>query len=75
MHASKIVIENGCQVASFVLGAPVEEIEFDDGYFNVAGTNRGIAILDLAERARELDGAGGAIPASLDANITEDTPP
>jgi carbon-monoxide dehydrogenase large subunit len=75
LHASAKVIENGMALAAHELEAAVEDIEFDTGVFKVAGTDRGIGILELAIRARELAGDGGELPESLDAELQEDTPP
>jgi carbon-monoxide dehydrogenase large subunit len=52
------VIEKGKQAASEVLEAAVADIEFIAGQFGIAGTDRGIGILELAaaQRARALKG-------------------
>ena len=54
--ASDIVIERGKQLAAHFLEAAVEDIEFFRGRFSIAGTDRGIGIMDLAARLR-IDGA------------------
>jgi carbon-monoxide dehydrogenase large subunit len=53
------VIEKGKQAASEALEAAPGDIAFEAGRFNVAGTDRGMAILDLAahQRARKDQGA------------------
>lgn len=60
------VIEKGKQAASEVLEAAVSDIEFSAGRFSVAGTDRGLDILELAtaQRARA---AGGQAATTLDA--------
>ncbi len=60
------VIEKGKQAASEVLEASVSDIEFTGGRFSVAGTDRGLDILELAaaQRARA---AGGQAATTLDA--------
>jgi len=75
LGAAERVIENGRTLAGHVLEAAPADIEFGAGEFRVAGTDRGVGILALAARARELGGLGGELPESLDANIAEDTPP
>ncbi|MDW8314359.1 MAG: xanthine dehydrogenase family protein molybdopterin-binding subunit [Rhodovarius sp.] len=54
------VIEKGKQAASEVLEAAVADIEFEAGRFRVAGTDRGIDILELAARQRARAAAGEA---------------
>ena len=56
VSASAKVIEQGLQVASHELEAALADIEFDAGVFRVTGTDRGIGILELAVRARQLAG-------------------
>ena len=52
------VIEKGKQAASEALEAAVSDIEFSAGRFSVAGTDRGLDILELAaaQRARAAEG-------------------
>ena len=73
LHAADQVIENGRAIAGHVLEAAVADIEFEAGQFTVAGTDRTISILDLAERARA--GLPDDLPPGLDAELAEDTPP
>jgi len=56
LEASEIVIERGKQVASVVLEAAVVDIEFARGRFTVAGTDRGVGLLELATILREKAG-------------------
>ncbi len=60
------VIEKGKKAASEALEAAVADIEFSAGRFSVAGTDRGLDILELAaaQRARA---AGGQEATTLDA--------
>ena len=53
---AKTIIKKGCQEASEVLEAAVEDIAFAEGEFRIAGTDRGIGILDLVARRRLDDG-------------------
>jgi len=52
VEASAIVIENGKTIASHVLEASPGDIEFADGRFTIAGTDRSIGIMALAEKLR-----------------------
>jgi carbon-monoxide dehydrogenase large subunit len=52
VEAAAKVIEQGKAIASHVLEAAVGDIEFTDGRFVVAGTDRAIGIMELAERLR-----------------------
>lgn len=52
LEAGDLVIEKGKQIASFVLEAGVGDIEFRDGRFAIAGTDRGIGIMELAAKLR-----------------------
>src|SRR4029434_10936428 len=48
VEASALVIEKGKEAAAHVLEASSADIEFAGGTFTIAGTDRGINILDLA---------------------------
>ena len=69
------VIENGKQIAAHVLEAAVADIEFRAGRFVIAGTDRALGIMELAEKIR----TGLALPPelaqSLDAQLIVDGPP
>ena len=59
--ASDIVIEQGKQAAAHFLEASVADMEFVRGRFNIAGTDLGIHIMDVAERLR----LGGELPEGM----------
>ena len=48
VEAAEAVIAKGKTAAAFVLGVAADAIDFADGIFRAEGTNRAIAILDLA---------------------------
>ena len=48
------VIEKGRRVAAHVLEAAEADIQYRDGVFEIAGTDRNIALFELAERAKQL---------------------
>ena len=54
---SATVISRGKQAASEALEAAVDDIEFAQGRFTVAGTDRGVDILALAAQQRDRPGA------------------
>jgi carbon-monoxide dehydrogenase large subunit len=62
--ASAEVIAKGRALAADVLEAAEADIVFADGRFSIAGTDRGIAVLDLAAELRGR-GMGGALDAAL----------
>ncbi len=64
VEASALVIEKGKEAAAHVLEASSADIEFAGGNFTIAGTDRGINILDLAKALQDGKGNGG--PTSLD---------
>lgn len=69
------VIEQGRALAGHFLEAAAADIEFAQGSFRIAGTDRAIAILDLARKVREADGLPDDLPRALDASLVIDTPP
>ena len=52
IEASAIVVEKGKTLASHVLEAATSDIEFRSGRFAIAGTDRSVGLLELAERLR-----------------------
>jgi carbon-monoxide dehydrogenase large subunit len=52
MEASDKVIEKGKEIAGVALEASAADIEFQRGRFNIVGTDRGIGIMELAEKLR-----------------------
>jgi len=61
VEAGEKVIAQGKAIAAFVLEAAVVDIEFADGRFTIAGTDRSIGLMELAEKLR----AGLALPDEL----------
>jgi len=49
------VIAKGRRVAAELLEAAETDIRFEDGHFLVTGTNRSVALLEVAARARAID--------------------
>jgi aerobic carbon-monoxide dehydrogenase large subunit len=65
VEASALVIERGKKAAAHFMEASDGDIEFADGRFTIAGTDRSIGIMELAERLREGKMPDG-VPSSLD---------
>jgi carbon-monoxide dehydrogenase large subunit len=64
-NAAGEVREKGRVAAAFVLEANADEIEFNDGLFAVAGTNRRIDILELEDTLRNRDDLPDGVPSTL----------
>lgn len=75
VECSDVIIENGRQFAGHVLEAAVEDIEFGDGTFTVAGTDRAIDIMALAERVAAMGETPDDLPDSLSAKVNHSTHP
>jgi carbon-monoxide dehydrogenase large subunit len=52
VEAADKVVEQGRQLASHALEASPSDIEFKDGKFTVAGTDRSVGIMELAQKIR-----------------------
>jgi carbon-monoxide dehydrogenase large subunit len=61
MAAGDEVIKKGKQIAGYVLEAAAGDIEFANGRFVIAGTDRAIGIMELAAKVR----SGGPLPDDL----------
>jgi len=73
--ASDKVIETGKQIAAHVLEAAVADIEFSAGRFVIAGTDRAIGIMELAEKIRSGLKLPPEAPQTLDVELVADGPP
>ncbi|HEY6256383.1 MAG TPA: xanthine dehydrogenase family protein molybdopterin-binding subunit [Xanthobacteraceae bacterium] len=72
VEAAAKVIEQGRQIASHVLEASAADIEFKDGAFVIAGTDRAIPIMELAARIHGGLNLPEGVPASLDVRHVSD---
>ena len=72
VKASQMCIEQGKQLAAFVLEASEADIEFERGRFAIAGTDRGIGIMELAQQLRDGLQVPDEIPSSLDVQTTDE---
>jgi carbon-monoxide dehydrogenase large subunit len=74
VQASDKVIENGKKLAAHVLEASAGDIEFKNGTFTIAGTDRAINIMALAEKLRTIT-LPDDMPKTLDiTHVTEAVP-
>ena len=64
--SSEEVIARGTKIAAHVLEASAADIEFSRGRFSIAGTDRGIGIMELAEKLRGGLKLPEGVPATLD---------
>src|SRR5438128_10678998 len=65
VESSALVVAKGKQAAAHLLEASEGDIEFADGRFTIAGTDRSIGIMELAQRLRDGKMPEGT-PSSLD---------
>ena len=74
VEAAAKVIEQGKQIASHVLEASASDIEFTHGRFTIAGTDRSIGIMELAEKLRSGLNLPEGVPNTLDVRHVSDGP-
>src|SRR2546430_2736081 len=74
VEAAAKVIEQGKQIASHVLEASASDIEFAQGRFVIAGTDRAIGIMELAEKLRGGINLPEGVPQTLDVKHVSDGP-
>ncbi len=75
LEASKKVIDQGKQIAAHVLEASAADMEFAQGRFTIAGTDRSIGLLELAQKLRDGLALPEDVPQTLDVSHISDTPP
>ena len=74
VEASAKVIDQGKLIASHVLEAAAADIEFKNGRFVIAGTDRAIGIMELAAKLRSGINLPDGVPTSLDVQPRERRP-
>ncbi|QQS11487.1 MAG: xanthine dehydrogenase family protein molybdopterin-binding subunit [Rhodospirillales bacterium] len=75
LEAGDLVIEKGRKAAAHLLEAAFADIEFARGRFRIAGTDRSIGLLEVAQRLRQAAKLPDDVPSSLDVGHVSDTPP
>ena len=68
--ASALCIEQGKPIAAHALEAAVADIEFERGRFVIAGTDRGIGIMELAAKLRDGMALPDGVAHTLDVQTT-----
>jgi carbon-monoxide dehydrogenase large subunit len=74
VEAAAKVIEQGKQIASHVLEASPSDIEFRQGRFVIAGTDRAIGIMELADKLRSGINLPEGVPHTLSVSHVSDGP-
>src|SRR5437660_434701 len=74
VEASRLIIEKGKRAAAHLMEASEADIEFTNGHFTIAGTDRSIDIIELARRLCEGKMPEG-VPTSLDVDHTTEPIP
>jgi aerobic carbon-monoxide dehydrogenase large subunit len=75
VEAAQKVVERGREIAGAVLEAAAADIEFRNGRFVIAGTDRSIGIMELADQLRSGVALPDNVPKSLDVrHVTETIP-
>jgi carbon-monoxide dehydrogenase large subunit len=75
LEAGDILITQGKKIAAHVLEASAVDIEFARGRFTIAGTDRSIGIMELADKLRGGLKLPADVPQSLDVSHISDNPP
>jgi carbon-monoxide dehydrogenase large subunit len=76
VEGADLVIDKGKQIAGAVLEASAGDIEFKNGTFTIAGTDRSVGIMELAAKLRAGLRLPEGVPTSLSVkHVTENPPP
>jgi carbon-monoxide dehydrogenase large subunit len=75
IEAGQEMLDRAKQIAAHVLEAAVADIEFSDGRFAIAGTDRTITVLEIAEKLRGGYTLPPELPQTLDVSLAHDTGP
>jgi carbon-monoxide dehydrogenase large subunit len=75
VEASIKVVDKGKQIAGVALEASAEDIEFKSGRFTIVGTDRGIGIMELAEKLRTGMKLPEGTPDTLDVSHVHEAAP
>ena len=73
LRTVEVMLAKGRKAASVVFEASESDIEFNNGQFEVVGTDRKISLFETAERAKQLVKAG-KLAETLDSKEKTDTP-
>jgi aerobic carbon-monoxide dehydrogenase large subunit len=75
VEAGNKVVEKGQEIAAHVLEAAAADIEFRAGRFTIAGTDRSVGLMELAEKLHAGLELPAGLPRSLDVENISDGPP
>jgi aerobic carbon-monoxide dehydrogenase large subunit len=75
VEASAEVVKRGREIAGYVLEAAAADIDFVRGRFVIAGTDRSIGLLELAQRLQTGLKLPPELPQSLDVALASNNPP
>ena len=75
VQAGEQVVARGKEIAAHVLEAATADIEFAAGHFAIVGTDRGIGLMELAERLHAGLALPPEVPATLDVGHVSDGVP
>ena len=75
LEAADLVIEKGREIAAAALEAAPADIEFADGHFTIAGTDRSVSIMELSGKLQRKEIPLGGAPDSLDVSHIYDSAP
>ncbi len=75
VEASDKVIDKGKQIAGVALEASAADIEFKTGRFTIVGTDRGVGIMELAEKLRGGMVLPEGVPDTLDVSHVHEAAP
>ena len=75
VKAGAEVIERGREIAAHMLEAGVADVEFSRGRFTIAGTDRGIGVMELAERLAAGETLPEGVPRTLDVRTVFESAP
>jgi carbon-monoxide dehydrogenase large subunit len=75
VEASEQVIARGRDIAGFILEAATADIEFRGGRFTIAGTDRSIGLMEIAQRLRGGLKLPPELPQALDVGLATNSPP
>ncbi len=75
VKASAEVIERGREIAAHMLEAGVADVEFSRGRFTIAGTDRGIGVMELAQRLAAGETLPEGVPRTLDVRTVFESAP
>ena len=75
LEAAEVMIEKARMIAAHVLESAVADIEFADGTFTIAGTDRSVAIMDLVGQVEAGLSLPADVPQTLDVSLEHTTGP